>query len=73
MAEPANLKTATVHYLKNYWSVYYCRRHRTTKERQALRQYSWNNEIDKRAMRYFFSSGLTMRERIKLLAALARA
>ena len=32
-----------------------------------------NYEIDKRAMRYFFSSGLTMKERVKLLAALARA
>ena len=74
MTEPADLEAVAVHYLKNYMSVYYnCRKHCTAKERQALRQYPWKNEIDKRAMRYFFSSGLTMKERVKLLGALARA
>lgn len=74
MTEAADLETVAVYYLKNYLSVYFnCRKRCTAKERQALRRYPWKDEIDKRAMRYFFSSGLTMKERVKLLAALARA
>ena len=73
MTEPANLEAVAVYYLKNYLSVYYnCRKRCTAKERQILRQYPWNKEIDKTAMRYFFSSRLTMKERAKLIAALAR-
>ena len=74
MTEPADLEEVAVYYLKNYLSVYYnCRKCCTAKERQILRQYPWNKEIDKTAMRYFFSSRLTVKERAKLLAALARA
>ena len=73
MTEPADLEAVAVYYLKNYVSVYFnCRERCTAKERQVLRRYPWKNEIDKTAMRYFFSYRFTMKERLKLLAALAR-
>lgn len=73
MTEPADLEAVAVYYLKNYISVYFnCRKRCTAKERQVLRRYPWKNGIDKAAMRYFFSSRFTMKERVKLLAALAR-
>ena len=72
MTAPENLEAVAVYYLKNYLSVYYnCRNHCRKMERQTLRRYLWDKELVKTAMRYFFSSKLSMRERVKLLAALA--
>ncbi len=73
MTEPSDLETIAVYYLRNYLSAYYnCRKCCSAKERQILRRYPWKNVIDKSALRYFFSSELTIKERAKLLAALAR-
>lgn len=68
-----DLETVAVYYLRNYLSVYYnCRKSCTARERKLLQRYPWEKEIDKTAIRFIFSPKLTMKEKGKLLAALAR-
>lgn len=71
---PAERETVAVYYLKNFLSVYYGMRRncQTAEEKRAFRRYPWNRKVDRRAFRYFFSSGLSPKDRVKLLAAAVR-
>ena len=62
MDSPGYQKQAGVYYLRNYLSVYFKLRKRcvTRQERRA---------VDRAAFRYCFSNALTVKEKIKLLAA----
>lgn len=71
MDSPGYQKQAGVYYLRNYLSVYFKLRKRcvTRQERREFRRYPWKKAVDRAAFRYCFSNALTVKEKIKLLAA----
>lgn len=71
MDGPEYQELAGVYYLRNYLSVYFKLRKRcvTRQERREFRRYPWKKAVDRAAFRYCFSNALTVKEKIKLLAA----
>ena len=71
MDSPEYQKQVEVYYLKNYLSVYFAQRKccATRQERREFRRYPWKKAVDRAAFRYCFSNALTVKEKIKLLAA----
>ena len=71
MDSPGYQKQAGVYYLRNYLSVYFKLRKRcvTRQERREFHRYPWKKAVDRAAFRYCFSNALTVKEKIKLLAA----
>lgn len=74
MTDSCHYEMAGVYYLKNFISVYFNVRKtcETAQELRAFRKYQWDNVINKAAFRYSLSRGLSMREKLKLLAATMR-
>ena len=71
MDGPEYQELVAVYYLRNYLSVYFGLRKRcaTPRERREFRCYPWEKDVNREAFRYSFSDKLTVKEKLKLLAA----